>query len=278
MLDTYSPHNGFEIEEITFGNGVPLVIGQGKAPHTAELDAAAELAFEPDLEPPASAILMPAPAAAAPVPEPALAVETEVEASVSGKEKDDDVLAHVAGEMAGQLARILDSGIRGLEKRHRVELDSLRDTVAESQRRLDATGCELEELKHRTGGLLDLVSAHTSAALTNTQKYEELAQGIAALREAGTLQESAIAAATGRLEEVAGFVETQRQDLTSLRPALLELSPQVAAVVERLDRQADAIRSLYEARSQRDAALDQLSDFLEQLKSARAPSVAPAQL
>ena len=267
MIHTYSAKDGFQLEEITFGNGVPLVLEKPQAPpspqepfgpEVRELRAvepttwepvvSVEPAVEPVLETPAlaavagpaplAAVPEPAPVLAASVPEPAPAAETRCEQRF--EDKEDDVVAHVAEAIAVGLSRIRNNTIRELEKRRVAELGMLSATVAEQRQRLDTTVGELAEVKHRIGGLLDVVSAQVSAACANTHKYEEMAQGIAALREAGARQESAIAAVTGRLDEVAGRVETQQQELTSLRPALLELSPRVAAVVERLDRGLDA--------------------------------------
>ncbi|MBI3695861.1 MAG: hypothetical protein HY238_13600 [Acidobacteria bacterium] len=202
MSHRYAVKGGFHFEEITFGNGVPVVIENEKAPAAAHVLVVSEIGepggvaepivtATPTVDPALETRALVAVPEPAPLSEPAPVAETWFEERFGANEHDvaprdtDQVAPRDTGDWTAEPTRILDT-IRELDK------------------------CRVEEC-------------------------EKLAHGIGVLREAGARQDSAMAAVTGRRDE---------------------LSLQVAAVVERLDRQAEVIRSLCEAGSHLEASPD----------------------
>jgi len=72
-------------------------------------------------------------------------------------------------------------------------------------------------------------------------------------------------------------VGVQQEELAALQTSVLGVSPRVTALVERLDRQADAIRSMYDGQALRETVLDEVVGVLGRLKTGT-PAVAADQL
>ena len=160
----------------------------------------------------------------------------------------DDLRARVAGNLAMGLARILVSAIRDLEQHSTSERTQLLAIVQEQQRKLDLVRADLESLR---------ASDQEQKAAIEGWKLE----------------------ISDRMDSLFGRIELQQEELATLPPKFSEISPQVAAVVDRLDRQAEAIRAICETGMQREVLLDELSAALAQLKTAwnSGPTV-PAEL
>jgi uncharacterized protein involved in exopolysaccharide biosynthesis len=63
----------------------------------------------------------------------------------------------------------------------------------------------------------------------------------------------------------------QQEDLSAIKTTLGAFLTRVDALAERLDRQAEAVRSMYTAYSQRETELEQLVDGLARLRAFPAP-------
>jgi len=77
-----------------------------------------------------------------------------------------------------------------------------------------------------------------------------------------------------RIEHVCKELGVQQEDLTAVKSALGGFSSRIDTVVERLDRQAEALRSMYTTYSQRESELEQLVDGLARLRAY--PTAPPA--
>lgn len=97
------------------------------------------------------------------------------------------------------------------------------------------------------------VAEQKAAEQAVREKYERLAE-----------QSEALA---GRCDALLRQVGLQQEEISALRSAAADISPKVATILERLDRQAEAIRSIYEAESTRAAAFDELAGVVGRLKA-----------
>ncbi len=148
-------------------------------------------------------------------------------------------------------------------KSETAERQARQETLAqEHQAKLDQALAVIGEIRQRLDG--------------------ELAPGLDALREADaerqkTLEDHKAALdalktqALDQVERLAARLQAQEEELASLRPAFTDMSPRLSAVVERLDRQAEAIRNICDAGAQREGLLDELADVVARLKSSRNP-------
>ena len=111
---------------------------------------------------------------------------------------------------------------------------------------------EMLELKQRVGRLLETIAEQRTEMVAGRRKSRICRCGSKRCRRG----------------------DTHQQELAVIRPMIGEISPHVAALLERLDRQAEAIRSLYGAGTKREAALDELSSGLAKLRASRATASA----
>lgn len=166
-------------------------------------------------------------------------------------ESEEDLRARVAGNLAMGLARILVAAIRDLESSSVQEREQLVATVQDQRQKLDAAVTALGEVR---------------------AKVEiELAQGIASLREADAHHDAVLEGLKNetqdRIDALMGRLQLQQEELATLQPKFSEISPRVASVVQRLDRQADAIKAMCETGAHREVLLDELSGVLAKLKA-----------
>ncbi len=194
----------------------------------------------------------------------------------------------VADRLAQSFARAIVTALQALEKRWATETRSLATSVERQGGILQRAMDELATLQQSIVKLAESVSGQNAVDVEAREGCNELAAEIEDLRRAGASHEAAMAvlrretqdatsAASGRLESLLGRLQSQQEDLLALRSAVGDVPPRVAAIVERLDRQAEAIRSLHEMQERRHAALCQFGEALTSLKASLAGSgAAPA--
>ena len=168
-------------------------------------------------------------------------------------------------EQCHELA-LATASLRESDTRQAEELNALRtETKAASVEvsgRIDTLGKELGARQDEAGQRLD------SLAATLQQSDARHSSEMQVLRTETREQSAAISA---RIDTVCRELGVQQEDVEAVKTALGGLSSRVDSVVERLDRQADALRSIYSTYAQRETELEQLVDGLARLRSYPAP-------
>jgi len=180
---------------------------------------------------------------------------------------------------AERLAQSFLTAIQDLRQSDSESAGALRQAVQEQQGRLETLVEALAGMHIRIDLLTETVSAQQAAGAQTRANYEQLAAEQATLAEMGARQEAAIREASGQAQDLSASVaarleafgrrlEVQHEELSGLRTIVSETSPAVTSVAERLDRQAEAIRGLWDTHLQRESALTQLVDGMASLRSA----------
>jgi peptidoglycan hydrolase CwlO-like protein len=99
------------------------------------------------------------------------------------------------------------------------------------------------------------------------QRLDMLHWRVQALTEVVSQQNELSETVQNQCRELRESDERQSVELDSLRLVMGEFHPRVDAVGERLDRQADALRSIYATYSQRESELEQVVEGLVRLRS-----------
>ena len=202
------------------------------------------------------------------------AVQAKCEQLAAATESLQESDARQAADLAG-----LRNETKELTTSVTTRIDELaKDLTAEKQQ----TGARLEML----GGNLQDVAAGLSEQKSITLGIQEkLAEATTSLRESDAHQAAELAAlreehkgfsfsVSERIEHVCKELGVQQEDLTAVKSALGGFSSRIDTVVERLDRQAEALRSMYTTYSQRESELEQLVDGLARLRAY--PTAPPA--
>jgi chromosome segregation ATPase len=151
----------------------------------------------------------------------------------------------------GQLQE-LQAGLKETDAREASDVEALRTEAQELpvwlSQRIEASAASLQEADSRQAADLD--------ALRN---------------ETRTFSQSA----TERIDGLTRELAVHQEDIAALKGTLSAFSSRVDGLVERLDRQADAVRSLCSAYAQRESELEQLVDGLARLRAF--PTPIPAQ-
>jgi ABC-type transporter Mla subunit MlaD len=166
-------------------------------------------------------------------------------------------------------------------------MDSLSDFVAEQRATNSAVEGRLEEL---AGGLRETDARHdegmaalrTEAAELSASMSQRIESATASLQEADARQAADLAALQNQTKELSQWVAERidglakelgvhQDDLGAFKSTLCTLSSRVDALLERLDRQAEAVRSMCSAYSQRETELEQLVDGLARLRAFPTP-------
>ena len=194
---------------------------------------------------------------------------------------DEQVLAQLASDLASGIAngiaKTLAGSIQNLQKHLVGETRRLSSSVDQKFEKLQATVERLLPLNERIEQVAEAVSAQRSAGLAIEQKYEQLTTATASLQEGDAQHQTAITALHGQMQDLSASVSGEiatistklnvhDQELSAFRSTLSDLSPGVAKLIERLDRQAGVIRYLHEAQAHRENTLDQLVEALTRLK------------
>jgi len=201
---------------------------------------------------------------------------------------DHDPSARLVSELAVSLARVLAGVFRQLNERQTDENRALGAAVEQQGQRLSDAVEQIAGLAGRIEYLVETASEQQSAGAEAQQSCGQLAAGLESLRESHGRREGAVETLQNQLRELSDSVTErldallyrlglQQEDLTEMKTATSELSPRVNQVVERLDRQAEAIRSLWDAQSHREAALSGLMEVLTRWKTSGAAAGAEPQ-
>ena len=157
------------------------------------------------------------------------------------------------------------ASLRESSSRHSEDINVLRSEAkefsADVARRVGALGQEFGARQDEAVRRLDGLTAVTaSLQQADAQKTSELSALRSEARESS-------AALSERINTICRDLGLQQEDMEAVKTALGGVSARVDGVVERLDRQADALRSLYATYSQRETELEQLVDGLARLRS-----------
>lgn len=144
------------------------------------------------------------------------------------------------------------------------------DSTAESLKDSDVRqATELEALRSETRAVSSSVSKRIDGTVAAQQESEERrVADLAAMRNETKALSEAI---SERIDSLSRELSVQQEDIAALKTALGTFSSRTDALVERLDRQADAVRSMYIAYSQRETELEQLVDGLARLRAQPTP-------
>jgi len=208
-------------------------------------------------------------------------------------------MAHMAGKLADGLSKILTGAFQELERHIIGESQKISNSLEQQLHRLQATIDSLVQLKTKFEQLTEAVSEQKLAAAALLQKQEQATGKVTALEgnvarhetelgalrgETTTLRAEAAAlrtetgslrseakdfstATTQQIEGVAARIGLHQEELTGLKSNVSEISRKVTGIIERLDRQAEIIRSLNDTQARRTAALDELLGVLTRLKA-----------
>jgi hypothetical protein len=173
-----------------------------------------------------------------------------------------------------------DASLRETDARLAAGLDTLRAEAREFssfvEQQIDTGTASLRESDARQWSELETLRTETKAFSSSVS--ERIDVTVAALREADERQATDLAAlhvetraATGsiteRIDTVCSEVGVLQEDVAAINVTFPSFSSRIDAIVERLDRQADAVRLLHTTYSQREAELEQLVDGLARLRA-----------
>jgi chromosome segregation ATPase len=179
--------------------------------------------------------------------------------------------ARLAADIANGLTSVLVRAIQDLERHITVENDRLGSTFGQ---RLDKLQSSVEGLQLLHDRLDDLVHAEDVVQ----ERFEQLAATTACLREAHArldtdmaalrLQMEELSASTSnRVDEACRRIEGQEREISTINSGISDLASKVAAAAERLERHANAIRTIHDSHQQRTAVLGQVGELLDRLRS-----------
>ena len=134
-------------------------------------------------------------------------------------------------------------------------------------------------------GVDSLTGAMAEQRAMTVSVQEKLAATTASLQESDARQAAELGAlrqenkefsssVTERIDTLCKELGVHQEDMAAVKSTLCGFSSRVDTVVERLDRQADALRSMYSTYSQRETELEQLVDGLARLRAYPTPLAA----
>jgi len=168
-------------------------------------------------------------------------------------------------------------------------LSAVQELVQQGSGWRSAVGEQLDGLTRRFDQLAEVVFGQQVVNGVVQERYEELCQAVAATREAEARQQADVQALregarermdsfSGRVDELSAQLGLQREafsglqvkvdSLAHLHATVADLASRVDVWCERLDRQGEALHALCEVQNQRTAALDQVVEVLNRLRSA----------
>jgi chromosome segregation ATPase len=218
---------------------------------------------------------------------------------------DSFALAPLVDRIAYSMARGLVVAMKELEEHIASETRKVGDTV---DRRLDILQANLQELSNFVGeqramnlavqgqvhelsaGLKDTDARQTASTEALRKEAQEFSASVTqriessttVLRESdarlaadiGALKSETASSSQALAERIDGICKDlaiQQEDLAAVKTTLTAFASRVDALVARLDRQAEAVRSMYTAYSQRETELEQLVDGLAKLRAFPTP-------
>jgi hypothetical protein len=190
---------------------------------------------------------------------------------LTGAMAEQGTLSMAVQEQCRQLAAETAS-LRDADTRHSEELGTVRAQAnvwsAELSEKIQGLGGELQSRQQETERRFDSL-AQVAAGLheADTRQTAELTALRAEAREVST-------ALTERINTLCSELGLQQEDMDAVKSTLNSASSRVDGVVERMDRQAEALRSIYSTYAQRETELEQLVDVVARLRSHPAPIAA----
>jgi chromosome segregation ATPase len=159
--------------------------------------------------------------------------------------------------------------LKDADNRRHEEISALRTEVAAAAEgaavRIDSAVTALEQAddhqKIEIASVRVLMDAQT-AALRDAEARE--ASDVAALRDEA---KAFSASTTERIEVLHSEIAVQQEDIAALKTGLSSFGSRVDALLERLDKQAEAVHSMYLTYSQRESELEHLIEGLTRLRS-----------
>jgi chromosome segregation ATPase len=181
-------------------------------------------------------------------------------------------LAPLVDKIAYSIAKGLVVATKELEQHITAETRKVGTAV---DRRLDSLQSSLQDFSRFIG------EQRSTNTAVQDQIYQ-LAAADAGLREADARQAADLAALqnqtktfteslTQQIEVLCRELGIQQDDMAAVKNTLCAFSARVDGAVERLDRQADAVRSMCTAYSQRETELEHLVDGLARLRAFATP-------
>jgi chromosome segregation ATPase len=212
---------------------------------------------------------------------------------------DEQAIVNMAGKLADGLSKILTGTFQELERHVIGESQKISTSLEQQLHRLQATIDSLVQLRVKFEQLTEAVSEQQVANAAIAQRQDQTSDKVTALEqnvsrhetELGTLrgetttltaEAAALRTDTGllrteakefstvtvqQIEGLAARLGLHQEELTSLQSNVSEISRKVTGILERLDRQAEVIRSLRETQTRRTEALDELLGILTRLKA-----------
>lgn len=185
---------------------------------------------------------------------------------------------HIAGEtrkVGDTFERRLDV-IQGILQEQSNFVGEQRSTNAAVQGRLQELTDALRETDTRQAA--DVTSLRSEARESSAAISQRIDSSTAALQEADARQAADLAAlqnetrtssqsVTERIDALCKELGVHQEDIAAVKSAVSSFSSQVDGLVDRLERQADALRSMFSAYSQRETELGQLVDGLARMRS-----------
>jgi chromosome segregation ATPase len=196
---------------------------------------------------------------------------------------DDFAFEPLVSRIAFGIARELASAIKQLEHHIGSEARKLGEAV---ERRLDSLQIANSAVQDQ---LQQLAAADAGLWEANTRQAADLETLRAEARDFSTAVsgrfDATLAALQGdinvslqpvwdRIDNLSRDLGARQEDIAATKSTLDAICSRADAFVERLDRQADAVRSLHTASSQRDTELEQIVDVLARLRANPTPPLA----
>jgi chromosome segregation ATPase len=211
---------------------------------------------------------------------------------------DEFALVPLVNKIAHSIARGLVVAMKELEDHIAAETRKVGDTV---DRRLDSLQTSLQDLsrfvvdqrstnalvegqlQEVTAGLREVGACEASDVEALRQEVQDLSASLletgarqAADLEALRTESKVLSQSIGeRIDGLCKELGVHQEDIAAVKGTLGDFPARVDALVDRLDRQADTVRSLCTAYSQRETELEQLVDGLARLRAF--PTPIPAQ-
>ena len=181
------------------------------------------------------------------------------------------------------LAPLVDKIAYGLARGLVVAMKELENHIASETRKVgDSVGRRLDTLQASVQELTDAVSEQRTVSASLHDHCRQLDALTASLQETGTRHAAEIetlrgnatdfsVAVTGRIDLLSKESGVQQEDIAAIKSSLGDFCGRVDGVVERLDKQAEALRSMYATYAQRESELEQLVDGLARLRAYPTP-------
>jgi chromosome segregation ATPase len=171
---------------------------------------------------------------------------------------------HIGGEvrrLGESVEHRLDSLQTGLLQ---IDLPELSRFAGEQRNTNSAVQDQLQQLTTADAGLWE----------ANNRQAAELETLRAEARDFSTAVSGRFDAVWERIDNISRNLGARQEEIAATKTTLDAICSRADAFVERLDRQADAVRSLHSAWSQRDAELEQIVDVLARLRANPKPPLA----